>query len=283
MPQISIVIPVKNRPGLIRRAITSVQKQGLQDVEIIVANDHSTDNTPLVVEEMAGSDPRIQLVHVQHGRGAQAARNLGWRSASGRWITFLDSDDELLGDSLAVRLRCARQENVAVVHSECSVLREPDPTLLPFGVPPLRGSVYAALLRSPGPVFPGLMIHQDALKHIGGLDESILSYQEWDTSIRLARDYPFAFVAQPTFIYHCHAGETISKDRLREAKGYEQVVRKHQREIIRQAGWKSMASHDFRIAKFYLAARHRLPALRAFASLSSSALPALLAIRSKKT
>lgn len=276
MPEVSVVIPVKNRPRLIRRAITSVQKQGLQDVEIIVANDHSTDDTASVVGELAGQDRRIRFVHVERGGGAQAARNLGWRSATSSWITFLDSDDELLDDSLEARRECARREKVAVVHSECSLLREPDPTLRLFGVPPLRGEVHLPLLRSPGPVFPGLLIHRDALVKIDGLDESILSYQEWDTSIRLARHYPFAFLPDPTFIYHCHAGETISKDRAREAIGYEQIIRKHRLDIIRLAGWRTLAGHQLRICNFYRAARRRLPALAALASCAGAGMRSLL-------
>ena len=274
-PAVSVVIPMRNRAQLIGRAVASVQAQDVQDWEIVVADDGSTDDSARVVGELATRDERIRLVRLDRNRGAQAARNAGIRAARGEWIAFLDSDDEWLPFSLSARLEAGRESGAGAVHSECLIIRHPDPTPRPFGIRSYAGNITVDVLTNPGPMFQSLLVRKKHLECIGGLDESILSYQEWETSIRLASACEFVFLPQPTFIYHCHGGETISKDRLREAVGYRQVVRKHRREIIRHAGWKALAVHYLRISRFYRAAGRPLPALWTFAAFSGAALLAL--------
>jgi len=70
-----------------------------------------------------------------------------------------------------------------------------------------------------------LLVAKKCIERIGQLDENIVSYQEWDASIRLAKYYRFGFVPEPTFVYDCRQGDSISKDLLRAAKGYEQVFK----------------------------------------------------------
>lgn len=92
-PKFSIIIPTFNREAFISRAIQSVLTQDCQDFEIIVVDDGSTDNTKTIV--LSIQDPRIEYVHQQNG-GAPKARNMGIDLACGKYIAFLDSDDEFL-------------------------------------------------------------------------------------------------------------------------------------------------------------------------------------------
>jgi glycosyltransferase involved in cell wall biosynthesis len=92
MPKVSIILPTFNRIDTIMRAIKSAQRQSLQDWELIVIDDGSTDNTAALIE---GSDPRLELVR-QENRGFTEARNAGIRAAKGEYLAFLDSDDEFL-------------------------------------------------------------------------------------------------------------------------------------------------------------------------------------------
>jgi GT2 family glycosyltransferase len=96
---------------------------------------------------------------------------------------------------------------------------------------PLCRNVYRHLLGGAGPVFQALLVSAKALEAIGGLDETIVAYQEWETCIRLSKQFEFGFVPEPTFVYHCRGIDTISKHLLRGAKGYEQILRKHLRDI----------------------------------------------------
>jgi glycosyltransferase involved in cell wall biosynthesis len=97
-PFFSVVIPVFNRMGPLREALASALSQSEQDFEVVVADDGSTDDPKLVIEQL--NDPRLRYVR-QENRGGGAARNLGIDHAEGRFIAFLDSDDAFLPGHLA--------------------------------------------------------------------------------------------------------------------------------------------------------------------------------------
>jgi glycosyltransferase involved in cell wall biosynthesis len=92
MPLVSIIMPTYNRADTIMRAIQSIQAQTFQDWELIVVDDGSTDGTVSVIK---GLDPRMSIIR-QENQGNAVARNLGLRHSTGRYIAFLDSDDEWL-------------------------------------------------------------------------------------------------------------------------------------------------------------------------------------------
>jgi glycosyltransferase involved in cell wall biosynthesis len=98
MVQISVVIPLYNKVNYIAQTISLIMNQTVQDFEIVVVNDGSTDGSEHVVAAM--TDPRIKLIH-QKNAGAGAARNTGIREASSDFIAFLDADDEWEPDHLA--------------------------------------------------------------------------------------------------------------------------------------------------------------------------------------
>lgn len=102
MPYFSIIIPTFNRAHLLSRAIESVIAQEFSDWQLIVVDDGSSDNTGEVVRVFTDIDTRISY-HYSKNQGAAEARNLGATFASGRYLTFLDSDDEYLPDHLAIR------------------------------------------------------------------------------------------------------------------------------------------------------------------------------------
>jgi glycosyltransferase involved in cell wall biosynthesis len=240
-PLVSVIIPTRNRRHTLEAAVRSVQGQTVGDLEVIVADDASDDGTEELVGSLAALDPRVKYLRGDSRRGAQAARNMGIQAAKGAWIGFLDSDDVYLPESLARRLAYA-SGRVSVVHSEC-LARLPDRTSRPFGVPPMAGDARAALLVRPGPVFPALLVKSDTLRSIGQLDESLMAYQEWDTSIRLAAVAEFAFVSEPTFVYNVGTPGSISSDLIRSAQGYECVVRKHWRAMLTVGGPELLARH----------------------------------------
>ena len=267
MALVSIVIPAYNRGRTLKRAVESVLRQTIGDIEVIVVDDASIDNTAAVAQELAQSDPRLRLIQSTSHRGAQRARNLGAREAKGDWLCFFDSDDWMLPTSLEMRLKLACDRDLKVVHSDAFVLRANQERVL-FGVPPLSGFIYEELLRAPGPMLQGMMVRADAFHEIGELDEDVPAYQEWDTAIRLARRHAFGFVPEPTFVYDCTGKDTISKDLTRGAMGYEYVVNKHRSEILRRLGPRAISRHFEMIAMFYaeaaasgLAAKAKLKSL----------------------
>lgn len=249
-PLVSVVIPTFNRAGMIEAAVQSVQAQSYPHWEIIISDDGSKDNTKDIVQKLMGLDSRIRFIGRETNAGAQAARNAGIKAAQGEWIAFLDSDDQWLPDSLQRRMTIAMRDNVDVVHSNAYILH-PGRDKEIYRVRPLSGNVYREVLSGEGPMFPCLLVRKNALESIGFLDESIRSYQEWDTAIRLAKKNTFGFEPEPTFIYDYRTDNAISRDSVRAGRGYEQIVRKHLWAIITHAGFEALWYHMDVAAQWY--------------------------------
>ncbi len=92
MIDVSIVIPTRNRGEMLRRAINSVRSQNVHDWELIVVSDGSTDDTETIVSSFR--DSRIRFIHHNTPRGASAARNTRVKAERGKYIEFLDDEDE---------------------------------------------------------------------------------------------------------------------------------------------------------------------------------------------
>ena len=91
--KVSIVVPVYNIPEpILRKCIESTINQTLQEIEVILVDDGSTDNSGAICDEYANIDSRITVIHKKNG-GLSAARNTGYECARGDWLMFLDSDD----------------------------------------------------------------------------------------------------------------------------------------------------------------------------------------------
>jgi len=91
-PPVSVIIPAYNAAATITQTLASAQAQTHADIEILVVDDGSTDDTPAMVQHLAAADPRIRLIR-QANAGVAAARNRGWREAQGDLLAFLDADD----------------------------------------------------------------------------------------------------------------------------------------------------------------------------------------------
>ncbi len=92
--KVSVVIPARNAAAFIGGAINSALAQTLSDLEVIVVDDGSTDETAAIVQGFMGADARVRLIRHETPHGVSAARNTGLRAATGAWIALLDADDE---------------------------------------------------------------------------------------------------------------------------------------------------------------------------------------------
>lgn len=97
---ISIIVPVYNVADYLRRGIDSILSQSFQDFELILVDDGSKDDSGVICDDYAAKNARIQVIHKENG-GVSSARNVGLEMARGKWIYFMDPDDELYPDSLA--------------------------------------------------------------------------------------------------------------------------------------------------------------------------------------
>ena len=110
MEKISVIVPVKNGAAWIRECLNSIQNQTWRNIEILVVNNGSTDDTETIVKELAQQDDRIQLFN-QKDQGVSAGRNLGIEQSCGELITFVDADDKIDVHMLEELVQCLKNEN----------------------------------------------------------------------------------------------------------------------------------------------------------------------------
>lgn len=106
---VSVIIPVYNTEEFVEEAVRSIMCQTLRDIEIIVINDGSTDNSLSIIKRLADEDKRIRI-YTQYNQGPSVTRNKGKENAQGKYVYFMDSDDYLEPEALeACYIKCERQ------------------------------------------------------------------------------------------------------------------------------------------------------------------------------
>jgi glycosyltransferase involved in cell wall biosynthesis len=193
--KVSVIIPTYNRANLIAETIESVLRQTLEDREVIVVDDGSTDKTAQEVEKFAD-----RIIHVrQPNSGAAKARKTGIRMARGEYIAFLDSDDLWLPEKLELQYQ-------AVVQSPLQGLNFTDVmwfTDSEVMIPSLRdkyqlhtGEVFEKLLFDNWIATSSVLVRKECLEEAGGFDEDprVVYVEDWNLWIRLARRHQFGMV-----------------------------------------------------------------------------------------
>lgn len=112
IPKISIIIPCYKVEKLINRCLKTVVSQSLKDIEIILVDDKSPDNTPNLCDEWAKKDSRILVIHKEKNEGLGYARNAGLEVANGEYIAFIDSDDYIDTDMYKILYESATTEKI---------------------------------------------------------------------------------------------------------------------------------------------------------------------------
>jgi glycosyltransferase involved in cell wall biosynthesis len=172
-PLVSAVIPTYNGAAWIGDAIGSVLEQTYPAVEVIVVDDHSTDETPRILESYAD---RCRILRTPERAGhAAVGRNIGWRAARGEWIALLDHDDVWHPRKLELQAAAARNRpETRVWHTGgLTLLRENAPGLKRFDAarPLLEGRVTPDKLGE-GCFWPSsVMLRRDLLEEYGGFEE----------------------------------------------------------------------------------------------------------------
>lgn len=193
-PRISVVIPTYNYGHYLPTAIASVREQKWPDLEIIVVDDGSTDETPRVMEELAGDDLRYLR---QPNAGAAAARNLGIRESNGEWIAFLDADDFWMPDKLAIQMGELQKHPTASFSYADVRERFVDGTESNLECEPVRKSLILKLLTGNAFSTPTVIVRRQCFQEVGLFDEKLRTGEDWDMWLRLAAHFECIYVARP--------------------------------------------------------------------------------------
>lgn len=211
-PKVSVVIPTHNRARTIVRAVQSVLDQTFDNIEVIVVDDASSDDTCARVNAI--EDSRIRLVRHANNRGACAARNSGIEAASAPFIAFQDSDDEWVSDKLQSQMLLFEQSGAQPLVAYCGFIRISGEQSV--RVPAARdrhrsGAMIPTLLHHNLVSTQTLVAPRTCLLSIGGFTPDLPRLQDWDLAIRLAQRYRFAIVDRPLVTVHT-TPDSITKD-----------------------------------------------------------------------
>lgn len=113
MPKISVIVPVYNVEKYLSRCVKSILRQSYTDFELILVDDGSPDNCPILCDKWAKSDSRIHVIHKKNG-GLSSARNAGIKISIGDYLFFVDSDDVIHPDSLQILASCVHQSDAQI-------------------------------------------------------------------------------------------------------------------------------------------------------------------------
>lgn len=225
---ITCIIPTYNRAALLEQAIASTCRQTHPNWELIIVDDHSTDQTAELARQWAARDERIRYF-LNPGKGPGAARNHGIREARGSYIAFLDDDDESLPHRFEAQLRAMKNGGHGfLVSGFRSVERESGRVL---GDCKLE-------LRALGAGFPSRwMLKKELLEKTGGFDEALPSMEDPELSYRIAEYELFALHDDIVSIMYMHPA-SLSRKKVKNAQGRSLLLQKNESKMPSlEAAW----------------------------------------------
>lgn len=201
IPTVSVIIPTYNRAQMLREALASVRRQTVQDLEALVIDDGSSDDTAAVAKAFA---PLVTYLRQDNG-GVAAARNLGIRRATAPLVAFLDSDDLWLPHKLERQLAFLRRHPaVGLLYARMwsyHVDRPSERNLEPRTV----AHSFDELLNGPNTITTStVIVRRECFDVVGVFDPSLPTVEDHELWLRIARRFPLAFLDEPLAEYRRH-------------------------------------------------------------------------------
>ena len=229
---VSVVITTyKRRVSQIKAAIDSVLNQSHENLELIIVDDSPNeyeyrDEVKNYCENI--SDSRVKYIQHKKNMGACAARNTGFSNSNGKYIAFLDDDDEWVKDKIEKQLDVFRKSknNIGLVYCNSTIHEGFDRHT------PYRGSVYKQLSCDNfigSCSFP--LLKSEALEKVGGFDPKMVASQDWDTWLRISKIYDIDYTEDSLIHYYIHKGERITGNTMKRLDALHRLDEK-QKDIL---------------------------------------------------
>ncbi len=212
VPQVSVIIPTMNRARLLSRAVDSVLSQTYTDFELIIIDGHSTDETRKVVQEY--NDPRIRFYLQEIPKNGAQATNEGINRALGKYIAFLDDDDEWHPTKLEKQtgLLDTLPEDYGMVYCWMDYYNN-DGEMVNSKRPVLKGNIYKEILvedRLSGT--PTFLVRKSLIDKIGGFDTALIFYDDVEFARRVAKYSGIDFVPETLVNVYVDHGSVRQSD-----------------------------------------------------------------------
>jgi len=227
---VSVILRTKDRPLLLRRALTSLANQTFRDFEVVLVNDGGEDVSSLVHSFAAQFS--IKYISNEVSNGRTAAVNSGFQNSTGKWISYLDDDDILYPWHLETLFQSAESSKFKFIYSDCNRALFLDenkitPQIL-MGATPWEYSRKELLIQNYIPIHTWLYARECAEK-IGLWDESLDRLEDYEFLLRLSADYPFYHIKKVTceYRYYVNSANSIYTDRYRTLTAYKKIYQRN--------------------------------------------------------
>lgn len=197
---VTVVIPTKDRWDLVSRTAlpAALGQQGV-DVEVVVVDDGSQDETPAGLARLAAVDPRVRVVRHERPRGVSAARNAGVAAARAPWLAFLDDDDIWSPHKLTAQLCALTHAGASWCYARAIAVDATGQPLYDYYFPEPGALAHQLLAAAVVPAGASNVVARvDLVRQLGGFDERFLHLEDWDLWIRLAA------AATPAAVHEVH-------------------------------------------------------------------------------
>ncbi|AGK95883.1 glycosyltransferase family 2 protein [Clostridium pasteurianum] len=222
---VSVVIPTYNRKDIIERAVNSVLNQTYKNIEIIIVDDNSNDGTEDLVSKVYSKLKNIKYIRHETNRGGNAARNTGLKYSSGKYIAFLDSDDEWFPEKLEKQLLLMHEKKADLVYTDYILFNEKTKEEHVFNNSSKKYNFIDLL----GSNFIGttstILTTKKVLNAVNGFDEDLPSCQDWDLYIRIGNKFNICGVKLPLVKYYYH-DSSITGNIDKVINGHKKVMEK---------------------------------------------------------
>jgi glycosyltransferase involved in cell wall biosynthesis len=246
-PTVSVVIPCFNQGHYLREALQSVVAQTLPPAEIVVVDDGSTDDTAAV----AGAYSNVRCIH-QRNSGLASARNAGAAHTTGDHIVFLDADDRLKPDALAIGVReLVAHPAFALVWGRCVRIDQHGIELPTVPPPPVAGDAYEALLRNNFIWTPAVaMFRRSVCGPLMRFNPAVDAAADYELYLRLVRHFPIHGHTGVVAEYRMHGASMSSNASLMLASTME-VLRAQRPYLARRRAYARAYAQGRRTWRFH--------------------------------
>ncbi len=205
IPEVTVIIPVYNAEKYIRKSLNSILNQTLKNIEILVIEDCSTDNSLIIIQELQQSDDRVKIIKNSTNKGIVYGLNAGLDLASSDYIARMDADDIAYPERFEKQLHYLRQHtDTILVGTNMELIDDRENHISFREYPQHHAEIIAALFdRSPFG-HPTVMFKKSAVIEIGGYREEFKTCEDYDLWLRLRNKGKFANLQETLLKYRVH-------------------------------------------------------------------------------
>ena len=206
---VSVIIPTYERPSKTLRAVKSVISQTYKNYEIIVIDDGSSQESFNLLKKNL-SDLEIQLLRIERSNQPGIVRNVGAKMAKGKWLAFLDSDDQWHPDKLSLQIDVVNSLNVKAIATIGSIVNtHSNGDLLISNAPKIV--THLQLLRRNWIITSSVLIERDLYEQVGGMAEaySVRGAEDYATWLKISSRVDWYVIKQPLVLYSDNSSDSI--------------------------------------------------------------------------